>query len=192
MVESWLGRQRNSTGWSLSHLRRTRSSIQVTSWSDQPTLQNDWNSLRFGLSRHRGIITSAYMCLKANGVLSREYGHLLLHSYDQKKVFYGLGSGLRQNLSWTDFKYLPCLTPTPPRTTCHRPATSTTSRPPHPALHRHQREADSPPAGGAAGHHPPRRPTPRPRPRRAAQALRRRMAGGCPRALGSAAAEVSY
>jgi type I restriction enzyme S subunit len=26
-------------------------------------------------------------------------------------VFYGLGSGLRQNLDWNDFKYLPCLVP---------------------------------------------------------------------------------
>jgi type I restriction enzyme S subunit len=78
----------------------------------RPTdLQNDWNSLRFGLSRHRGIITSAYMCFQASGNLSSAYAHLLLHSYDLKKIFYGLGSGLRQNLDWRDFKYLPCLQP---------------------------------------------------------------------------------
>ena len=78
----------------------------------RPTdLQNDYRSLRFGISGHRGIITSAYLCLVvANGVTS-QYGHLLLHSYDLKKVFYGLGSGLRQNLDWNDFKYLPCLVP---------------------------------------------------------------------------------
>ena len=79
----------------------------------RPTdLQNDWNSLRFGLSRYRGIITSAYMRLRTRAELSRRYGYLLLHTYDVKKVFYGLGSGLRQNLSWTDFKLLPC--PVPP------------------------------------------------------------------------------
>ena len=78
----------------------------------RPTdLQNDWTSLRFGLSNYRGIITSAYMCLTTDGMMSRYYGHLLLHAYDLKKVFYGLGSGLRQNLSWDDFKYLPCLVP---------------------------------------------------------------------------------
>lgn len=78
----------------------------------RPTdLQNDWNSLRFGLSRHRGIITSAYMCFHTQDALTREYGHLLLHTYDLMKIFYGLGSGLRQNLDWTDFKYLPCLAP---------------------------------------------------------------------------------
>ena len=78
----------------------------------RPTdLQNDWNSLRFGLSRDRGIITSAYMCLCAEEVLTRPYGHFLFHTYDLKKVFYGLGSGLRQNLDWRDFKYLPCIVP---------------------------------------------------------------------------------
>ena len=78
----------------------------------RPTdLQNDWNSLRFGLSRNRGVITSAYMCLYTEEVVMRPYGHLLLHTYDLKKVFYGLGSGLRQNLDWRDFKYLPCIVP---------------------------------------------------------------------------------
>ena len=81
----------------------------------RPTdLQNDWNSLRFGLSRHRGSITSAYMCFWTQATLKREYGYLLLHAYDLKKVFYGLGSGLRQNLSWSDFKFLPCLVPPRP------------------------------------------------------------------------------
>jgi len=80
----------------------------------RPTdLQNDWVSLRTGLARTRGIITSAYMRLRTKDSLAPEYGHLLLHAYDLKKVFYGLGSGLRQNLSWRDFKYLPCLVPSP-------------------------------------------------------------------------------
>lgn len=78
----------------------------------RPTdLQNDWNSLRFGLSHNRGIITSAYMCFRTKENLDIRYGHLLLHTYDLNKVFYGLGSGLRQNLDWRDFKYLPCLVP---------------------------------------------------------------------------------
>ena len=74
-------------------------------------LQNDWNSLRFGLSRHRGIITSAYLCFRTIKTVTPEYGHLILHSYDLMKVFYGLGSGLRQNLDWSDFKHLPCSIP---------------------------------------------------------------------------------
>ncbi|GIV76423.1 MAG: hypothetical protein KatS3mg050_0817 [Litorilinea sp.] len=78
----------------------------------RPTdLQNDWNSLRFGISRHRGIITSAYMNLNTLSAMIPEYGYLVLHAYDLKKIFYGLGSGLRQNLDWRDFKYLPCVLP---------------------------------------------------------------------------------
>ena len=78
----------------------------------RPTdLQNDWNSLRFGLSKNRGIITSAYIRLRTRPLLRADYGYLLLHTYDLKKVFYGLGSGLRQNLAWADFKLLPCLVP---------------------------------------------------------------------------------
>src|SRR5450759_1296820 len=47
----------------------------------RPTdLQNDLNSLRFGLSSHRGIITSAYMCLSTLDALTRDYGFLLLHA----------------------------------------------------------------------------------------------------------------
>jgi type I restriction enzyme S subunit len=84
----------------------------------RPTdLQNDWNSLRFGHSDHRGIITSAYLCFRTQRFLNRRYGHFLLHTYDLKKVFYGLGSGLRQNLDWRDFKYLPCVVPTNPEQT---------------------------------------------------------------------------
>jgi len=81
----------------------------------RPTdLQNDWNSLRFGLAENRGIITSAYLCFQTTDKMNSKYGHLLLHTYDLNKVFYGLGSGLRQNLDWTDFKYLPCLVPSLP------------------------------------------------------------------------------
>ena len=80
----------------------------------RPTdLQNDKVSLRFGLSRHRGIITSAYLCLRTIDSVMSKFGYLLLHAYDLKKMFYGLGSGLRQNLDWTDFKNLPCFVPPP-------------------------------------------------------------------------------
>jgi type I restriction enzyme, S subunit len=67
-------------------------------------LQNDWTSLRVGLVRDRGIITSAYLCFRTTGALIPEYGHLVLHTLDLMKVFYGMGSGLRQNLDFSDFK----------------------------------------------------------------------------------------
>ena len=73
----------------------------------RPTdLQNDQISLRVGLSKNRGIITSAYLCFTTKCCLRPGYGYLLLYSYDIMKIFYGLGSGLRQNLDWTDFKNL--------------------------------------------------------------------------------------
>lgn len=78
----------------------------------RPTdLQNDQISLRFGLCNERGIITSAYLCLNTKNSLSSEFAYYLLYSYDLIKIIYSLGSGLRQNLSWDDFKYLPILVP---------------------------------------------------------------------------------
>lgn len=80
----------------------------------RPTdLQNDWSSLRVGLVRNRGIITSAYLCFRTTGTLSSEYGAQLLHAFDLMKVFYGLGSGLRQNLAWGDFKRMLIFIPPP-------------------------------------------------------------------------------
>jgi type I restriction enzyme S subunit len=76
-------------------------------------LQNDWNSLRVGLVRDRGIITSAYLCFHNLGSFTPEFAFFLLHSYDLQKFFYGFGSGLRQNLDFGDFKRLPF--PIPPR-----------------------------------------------------------------------------
>lgn len=67
-------------------------------------LQNDWTSLRVGLVRNRGIITSAYLCFKTTPKLMPEYGYQMLHAFDLMKIFYGMGSGLRQNLDFSDFK----------------------------------------------------------------------------------------
>ncbi len=80
----------------------------------RPTdLQNDWNTIRVAIAHERGIITSAYICFRARKPLTAEYAHLLLLAYDLKKIFYGMGSGLRQNLEWADFKRLPILLPSP-------------------------------------------------------------------------------
>jgi type I restriction enzyme S subunit len=76
-------------------------------------LQNDMTSLRTGLARNTGIITSAYINLRPKAEIDPAFLHYLLHSYDVKKVFYALGSGLRQNLSYDDFKYLRLPIPSP-------------------------------------------------------------------------------
>lgn len=75
-------------------------------------MQNDHTSLRTGIVKDKGIITSAYICLNSLQAESSIFNHWQLHGLDLMKVFYGLGSGLRQNLSWGDFKRLPL--PTPP------------------------------------------------------------------------------
>ena len=74
-------------------------------------LQNDHKSLRTGLVKNRGIITSAYVGLVVNNI-NHEYVHLLLHSYDVMKVFYGMGGGLRQSMSYQDISNL--YIPVPP------------------------------------------------------------------------------
>ncbi len=76
-------------------------------------LQNDTTSLRTGLAKDKGIITSAYINLRPKAEIDPVFLHYLLHSYDVKKVFYALGSGLRQNLSYDDFKYLRLPIPSP-------------------------------------------------------------------------------
>lgn len=69
-------------------------------------LQNDKRSLRTGLCEEEGIITSAYVTLRANNAVYCTYFHYLFHSYDECKVFYGLGDGVRQGMNWVDVKNL--------------------------------------------------------------------------------------
>jgi type I restriction enzyme S subunit len=76
-------------------------------------LQNDKRSLRVGHVNEKGIITSAYTSLvkKSNAVESSQYFYYLLHTYDLKKVFYGLGGGVRQSLNFNELKKLRLLSP---------------------------------------------------------------------------------
>ncbi|AGC75954.1 type I restriction enzyme S subunit [Nonlabens dokdonensis] len=74
----------------------------------RPTdLQNDKTSLRTGLAKDHGIITSAYINLRVKEKYSNSFYHYYLHTIDINKVIYGLGSGLRQNISFWDFKRFP-------------------------------------------------------------------------------------
>lgn len=72
-------------------------------------LQNDQTSLRTGLAKDKGIITSAYLNLKVINNHSAKFLHYYLHTLDITKVLYKFGSGLRQNLSFLDFKRLPII-----------------------------------------------------------------------------------
>jgi type I restriction enzyme S subunit len=71
-------------------------------------LQNDKRSLRTGLVKERGIITSAYVCLESTikYQIDSNFSNYLLHSYDISKVFYSLGGGVRQSMKYVDLKWL--------------------------------------------------------------------------------------
>lgn len=74
-------------------------------------LQNDKHSLRTGLVREHGIITSAYITIKANCELVPEFFQYLLHSYDVMKVLYNMGSGVRQGLNFSELSKMPLISP---------------------------------------------------------------------------------
>jgi type I restriction enzyme S subunit len=78
----------------------------------RPTdLQNDQTSLRIGQSFDRGIITSAYISVRPQNGMNHRYASYLLAAYDFMKVFYGFGSGLRQNLDFKHIKHIPIPVP---------------------------------------------------------------------------------
>lgn len=73
-------------------------------------LQNDQRSLRTGIVRERGIITSAYLATQPHGI-APDYLSYLLRAYDLTKVFYSMGGGLRQSMKFADVKWLPVMLP---------------------------------------------------------------------------------
>lgn len=74
-------------------------------------LQNDHTSLRVGLATERGIITSAYTTLRPIDTSNSKYLFYLLHAFDLKKGFYGMGSGVRQGLNYAEVKELRVVLP---------------------------------------------------------------------------------
>ncbi|MBE3119023.1 MAG: restriction endonuclease subunit S, partial [Candidatus Atribacteria bacterium] len=76
-------------------------------------LQNDHTSLRVGMVRNRGIITSAYLALRVTDEVTPAFGYQFLNVWDMSKAIYGYGSGLRQNLDFSHFKRMPVMFPPP-------------------------------------------------------------------------------
>lgn len=75
-------------------------------------LQNDKKSLRTGLCKEKGIITSAYITIRRKvDMVSPSFFHYLFHSYDICKVFYGLGDGVRQGMNYGDLRKMPVVYP---------------------------------------------------------------------------------
>ena len=74
-------------------------------------LQNDHRSLRVGIAKEEGIVTSAYTSIKVRETILPNYLYYQLHTNDIHKVFYGMGDGLRQSLNFAGMKNLRLLLP---------------------------------------------------------------------------------
>ena len=74
-------------------------------------LQNDHTSLRTGLVTETGIITAAYTCIVPT--INSAFLRYLLHAYDLRKVFYGMGGGVRQSIGFKNVRHM--FVPVPPR-----------------------------------------------------------------------------
>ena len=66
-------------------------------------LQNDKRSLRQGLVKERGIVTSAYDAVYAGPDQNPEFWYFFLYALDIMKYYYSLGGGVRQSISFKDF-----------------------------------------------------------------------------------------
>lgn len=97
----------NTVGGLLPESFNTYNIIEANDIVIRPTdLQNDKRSLRTGLCKEHGIITSAYIALKSISDVNVSYVHYLLHTYDIMKVFYNMGNGVRQGLNYSEFSKL--------------------------------------------------------------------------------------
>lgn len=102
----------NALGGLLPESFNTYNIIEKDDIVIRPTdLQNDKRSLRTGLCKEHGIITSAYITLMPKKNVNSHYFHYLLHSYDLGKVFYNMGNGVRQGLNYSEFAKLLLISP---------------------------------------------------------------------------------
>lgn len=105
----------NTNGGLLPASFNTYNIVEAGDIIIRPTdLQNDKRSLRTGLVKERGIITSAYIDLKPKSSVNSAYFHYLLHSFDIQKVFYNMGNGVRQGLNYSEFCKLMVFAPSLP------------------------------------------------------------------------------
>lgn len=78
-------------------------------------LNYDFKTLRTGLVKEKGIITSAYLALKPDeNIIWAEYATYLFKGYETKMAFHNMGSGIRLTLGFKEFKNQPLLLPTLP------------------------------------------------------------------------------
>lgn len=97
----------NSSDGLLPESFNTYNIVEANDIIIRPTdLQNDKRSLRTGLVHERGIITSAYICLRPIKKIDSRFFNYQLHAYDVIKVFYNMGNGVRQGLNFSEFSRL--------------------------------------------------------------------------------------
>lgn len=102
----------NKLGGLLPNSFNTYNIVEKNDIIIRPTdLQNDKRSLRTGLVKEHGIITSAYIDLAPLKNTYSAFFHYQLHAYDIEKVFYNMGNGVRQGLNYNEFKKLRLIVP---------------------------------------------------------------------------------
>jgi len=67
-------------------------------------LNYDFVSQRVAISPNKGILTSAYLIITPRQCVNPYYYNYLFKSMDSKKMFHGMGTGIRLTLSYTELK----------------------------------------------------------------------------------------
>lgn len=67
-------------------------------------LNYDFVSQRVAQVREEGVITSAYVSLRPTQIANSRYYTYFLKSMDSKKMFHGMGTGIRLTLSYNELK----------------------------------------------------------------------------------------
>lgn len=75
-------------------------------------LNYDFVTQRVGFVNTRGVITSSYISLTPRQGVNSRYYSLLLKAYDARKIFNGMGSGIRLTLDYTELKKMELPVPT--------------------------------------------------------------------------------
>ena len=75
-------------------------------------LNYDLKSLRVGMVKEKGFITSAYLSLIPDEtIIDAEFATYLFKGYETKMAFHNMGAGIRKTLGFKEFKNQPILVP---------------------------------------------------------------------------------
>jgi len=67
-------------------------------------LNYDFVSQRVAIAKENGIITSAYLILSPRNGVNSEYYNYFFKAMDNRKLFHGMGTGIRLTLSYSELK----------------------------------------------------------------------------------------